>query len=108
MRLKQILINLLSNAVKFTNQGSVKLKVSLENNEFHFAVIDTGTGIAPENRSKLFQPFPQISNHHENTGLGLTLSRKLAQLHGGNITLTSSELGKGSCFTLTIPVSPGQ
>ena len=108
MRLKQILINLLSNAVKFTNQGSVKLKVSLENNEFHFAVIDTGTGIAPENRSKLFQPFPQISNHHENTGLGLTLSRKLAQLHGGNVTLTSSELGKGSCFTLTIPVSPGQ
>ena len=101
-RLKQILINLLSNAIKFTERGSVTLKVTLEEGWLHFAVIDTGVGISAENLAKLFKPFPQISNHHENTGLGLTLSQKLAQLHGGEITVTS-ELGKGSCFTLMIP-----
>ena len=102
IRLKQILINLLSNAIKFTDRGSVILKVSLHDDYLHFAVIDTGTGISEENMSKLFQPFPQITNHHENTGLGLTLSKKLAQLHGGDIMVTS-KLDKGSCFTLTIP-----
>ncbi|MEM9506191.1 MAG: HAMP domain-containing sensor histidine kinase [Cyanobacteria bacterium P01_E01_bin.35] len=102
MRLKQILINLLSNAIKFTESGSVKLKITRKQDDLYFAVIDTGVGISAENISKLFRPFPQISNHHENTGLGLTLSKKLAQLHGGDITVTS-QLGKGSCFTLCIP-----
>lgn len=101
-RLKQILINLLSNAIKFTDRGSVTLKVTLKEDLLYFAVIDTGVGISQKDLSKLFKPFPQISNHHENTGLGLTLSQKLAQLHGGEITVTS-ELGKGSCFTLIIP-----
>lgn len=104
MRLKQILINLLSNAIKFTDQGSIILQVKRKDNDLHFAVIDTGFGIAEKNISKLFKPFPQISNHHENTGLGLTLSKKLAQLHYGDITVTS-ELGKGSCFTLIIPIN---
>ncbi len=104
MRLKQILINLLSNAIKFTEQGSITLKVRRKDDYLYFAVVDTGTGISAENIAKLFKPFPQISNHHENTGLGLTLSKKLAQLHGGDITVTS-ELGKGSCFTLTIPIN---
>ncbi|MGB5711712.1 MAG: hybrid sensor histidine kinase/response regulator [Waterburya sp.] len=103
MRLKQILINLLSNAIKFTDRGSILLKVRRKEDYLYFAVIDTGAGISAENIAKLFKPFPQISNHHENTGLGLTLSKKLAQLHGGDITVTS-ELGKGSCFTLIIPV----
>lgn len=102
MRLKQILINLLSNAIKFTDRGSVTLKVGIKESYIYFAVIDTGMGISSENITKLFKPFPQISNHHENTGLGLTLSKKLAQLHGGDITVTS-ELGKGSCFTLLLP-----
>ena len=100
--LKQILINLLSNAIKFTDEGSITLKVTRHEDWLHFAVIDTGTGISAENITKLFKPFPRISNHRENTGLGLTLSRKQAQLHGGDITVTS-ELGRGSCFTLTIP-----
>ena len=104
MRLKQILINLLSNAIKFTEQGSITLKVRRKDDYLYFAVVDTGTGISAENIAKLFKPFPQISNHHENTGLGLTLSKKLAQLHGGDLTVTS-ELGKGSCFTLMIPVN---
>ena len=100
--LKQILINLISNAIKFTDEGSITLKVTRYEDWLHFAVIDTGTGISKENITKLFKPFPRISNYHENTGLGLTLSKKQAQLHGGDITVTS-ELGKGSCFTLIIP-----
>ena len=101
-RLKQILVNLLANAIKFTDRGSVTLDVKLRKNWLYFAVTDTGTGIAPQNIKKLFSPFPQISNHHENTGLGLALSQKIAQLHGGEITVTS-KLGVGSCFTLNIP-----
>ncbi len=103
MRLKQILLNLLSNAIKFTDRGSVRLKVNVQGDQLHFAVMDTGTGISEQNLDKLFKPFPQISNHHENTGLGLTLSKKLAQLHGGDITV-KSELDQGSCFTLIIPI----
>ncbi|WP_019508675.1 hybrid sensor histidine kinase/response regulator [Pleurocapsa sp. PCC 7319] len=102
IRLKQILVNLLSNAIKFTNEGSIILQVQLEQDLLYFAVIDTGIGISTENLSKLFKPFPQITNHHESTGLGLALSQKLAQLHGGDITVTS-KLGKGSCFTLWLP-----
>lgn len=100
--LRQILLNLLSNAIKFTNTGKVTLQVQQDEKLISFAVIDTGTGISAENINKLFKPFPQITNHQESTGLGLALSRKLARLHGGDIVVTS-ELGKGSCFTLSIP-----
>jgi signal transduction histidine kinase len=100
--LRQILINLLSNAIKFTDNGTVTLRVRQDAEFLYFAVIDTGTGISAENMTKLFQPFPQISNHQESTGLGLALSRKLARLHHGDI-LATSELGQGSCFTLSIP-----
>jgi signal transduction histidine kinase len=105
-RLKQILLNLLSNAIKFTEIGSVTLKVEHSNEELIFSVIDTGIGIKPSDQSQLFQPFQQIHSHlsrkQKGTGLGLALSRKLAQLHGGDLTLTS-EVGKGSCFTLNLP-----
>jgi signal transduction histidine kinase len=100
--LRQILINLLSNAVKFTDGGTITLQVKQDADFLNFAVIDTGTGISRENMTKLFKPFPQISNLQESTGLGLALSRKLARLHGGDIVATS-EIGKGSCFTLSIP-----
>ena len=103
MRLKQILLNLLSNAIKFTDRGSVMLEVDVQDDWLYFTVRDTGSGISEHDLGKLFKPFPQISNHHENTGLGLTLSQKLAGLHGGDITV-KSELGQGSCFTLTIPI----
>ncbi|MGF1541329.1 MAG: sensor histidine kinase [Pleurocapsa sp.] len=101
VRLKQILVNLISNAVKFTNCGSVTLDVKIRDNMLYFEVCDTGIGISPDHLDKLFQPFQQINHHPEGTGLGLTLSRKLARLHGGDITVTS-EVGKGSCFTLSI------
>jgi signal transduction histidine kinase len=100
--LRQILINLLSNAVKFTEDGTITLQVKQDAKFLNFAVIDTGTGISTENMTKLFKPFPQISNLQESTGLGLALSRKLARLHSGDIVVTS-EIGKGSCFTLSIP-----
>ncbi|NES73331.1 MAG: HAMP domain-containing histidine kinase, partial [Okeania sp. SIO2D1] len=106
-RLKQILVNLLSNAVKFTETGSVTLKVNQEQQKMNFAVIDTGIGIKAEDLAKLFEPFSQISHSlnrkYKGTGLGLVLSRKLAQLHGGDLTVTS-EVGKGSCFTLHLPL----
>ncbi len=105
-RLKQILLNLLSNALKFTEVGSVTLKVENYPDKLTFSVIDTGIGIKEGDQTQLFQPFRQIHNHlsrkQKGTGLGLALSRKLAQLHGGDITL-ASEVGKGSCFTLHLP-----
>lgn len=105
-RLTQILLNLLSNAVKFTESGSVTLRVEQTESEIKFSVIDTGIGIAEADQVKLFQPFQQLDSSlnrkHEGTGLGLALSRRLAQLHGGNITV-QSELGRGSCFTLHLP-----
>ncbi|MDJ0844239.1 sensor histidine kinase [Crocosphaera sp.] len=106
-KIKQILINLLSNAIKFTEKGSVTLQVEKVDNLLTFSVIDTGIGIKEEDQKKLFQPFQQIhsnlSRKHKGTGLGLALSRKLAQLHQGNLTLRS-EYGQGSCFTLALPL----
>jgi signal transduction histidine kinase len=105
-RLKQILVNLLSNAVKFTASGSVTLRVEQTTEAIAFSVIDTGIGIAQADQATLFQPFRQLDSglnrKYEGTGLGLALSRKLAQLHGGDITV-HSELGRGSCFTLHLP-----
>ncbi|BAY32282.1 two-component hybrid sensor and regulator [Nostoc carneum NIES-2107] len=111
LRIRQVLINLLSNAVKFTpNGGSVKLTVRQEQSDnknlLCFSVIDTGIGIAQEDVSKLFQPFTQIDSRlnrlHPGTGLGLSLVRRLVQLHQGSITVTS-ELGQGSCFRVYLP-----
>lgn len=108
-RVKQILLNLLSNAIKFTEFGSVYLKVRLQEGGLQFCVIDTGIGIKDSDLQLLFQPFHQLdhplSRKHKGTGLGLALSRKLAQLHGGNLTVTST-VGKGSCFTLHLPRHP--
>lgn len=106
-RLKQILLNLLSNAIKFTEVGSVTLNVENCRENLKFSVIDTGIGMKPEDLEQLFQPFQQIHSHlsrkHKGTGLGLALSRKLAQLHGGDITVTSN-FGQGSCFILHLPL----
>ncbi|NTW03013.1 MAG: response regulator, partial [Oscillochloris sp.] len=108
-RLKQMLVNLLSNALKFTPaNGEVGLDVlvDVEGGTIAFRVHDTGIGIAPEDLSRLFQPFQQLdsslSRHHEGTGLGLALVRRLAELHGGSVTVEST-LGNGSCFTIMLP-----
>ncbi|NCC32755.1 MAG: response regulator, partial [Chloroflexia bacterium] len=111
-RLKQILVNLLSNAVKFTSSGGrVKLDVQALADEsvIRFAVEDTGIGMSDEGIAQLFKPFMQLdsslSRQHEGTGLGLALVRRLVELHGGSVTVTS-EPGKGSCFTVALPYPP--
>src|SRR5262249_27515263 len=109
MRLKQILLNLLSNACKFTKEGEVKLaarRVSNSNTFVEFAVSDTGIGMTAEQQAKLFEEFSQAdattAQRFGGTGLGLALSRKLARMMGGDVTVTS-EPGKGSVFTLRLP-----
>jgi len=109
MRLKQILLNLLSNACKFTKQGEVALRVrkAADGRDWvDFDVTDTGIGLTAEQQVKLFQDFTQAdsltSRHYGGTGLGLALSRKLARMMGGDVTVTS-EPGKGSVFTVRLP-----
>jgi two-component system NtrC family sensor kinase len=110
MRLKQILLNLLSNACKFTKEGEVALrarKVADGRDWVELAVADTGIGLTPEQQAKLFQDFTQADSltarRYGGTGLGLALSRKLARMMGGDVTVESAP-GKGSAFTLRLPV----
>jgi len=111
MRLRQILLNLLSNACKFTKAGEVKLaarKVANGGRWIEFAVSDTGIGMTAEQQTKLFEEFSQAdattAQRFGGTGLGLALSRKLARMMGGDVTVTS-EPGKGSVFTVRLPSS---
>src|SRR5919202_1845834 len=105
-RCKQMLINLLSNAVKFTPVGEVSLIVTKRSEGICFAVEDTGIGIACDQLPLLFEPFRQLDSglnrRFPGTGLGLALTRSLAQLHGGDVTVKST-LGQGSQFTLCLP-----
>ncbi|RAM48859.1 MAG: hybrid sensor histidine kinase/response regulator [Hapalosiphonaceae cyanobacterium JJU2] len=110
LRLKQMLLNLLFNAIKFTTNGSVGLQVKLNNSLIYFTVWDTGIGISQEHQAELFQPYFQIYNsvvsQNEGTGLGLVVTRKLAELHGGRVEV-ESELGCGSRFTIVLPLKLG-
>ena len=110
LRLKQVLNNLLSNAMKFTDTGSVAIEVDASPDAVSFHVVDTGPGIPAHLHETIFEKFrqgnDQVSYQHGGTGLGLALSRALAVLMGGTLTLSSSE-GQGSRFTLTLPREPG-
>ena len=113
-RMRQVLVNLLSNAVKFTPKGgAIHLEVSLhppeqdtEPNLLRLAVTDNGIGISPEDQSKLFKPFVQIdgslNRQYSGTGLGLSLVRRIVNLHNGSVGL-QSEPGVGSCFWVDLP-----
>lgn len=108
-RLKQILVNLLNNAVKFTPEGGrVTLEIHADREEgiVEFSVRDTGIGISASNQQRLFQPFTQVdtslSRQYEGTGLGLALVKRLTELHGGTV-FVESEVGRGSCFTVSLP-----
>ncbi|RYZ70288.1 MAG: hypothetical protein EOP05_13520, partial [Proteobacteria bacterium] len=109
-RLNQILMNLVSNAIKFTSKGSVEIVASYRPTSkfLTFLVRDTGPGLSEEQVQKLFQPFSQGDTKHSRTfggtGLGLVLSRKLAQLLGGDVTLTSTALNAGTTFEVSIPI----
>src|SRR5262249_37021602 len=112
MRLKQILLNLLSNACKFTKEGEIALRgrqVADGQSWIELAVSDTGIGMTPEQRGKLFEDFTQAdastARRFGGTGLGLAITRKLARMMGGDVTVTS-EIGKGSTFTVRLPASP--
>jgi signal transduction histidine kinase len=106
-RIRQVVFNLLSNAVKFTpSGGSVEVRSSQQNGEVLVSVTDTGPGIAPEDQERIFEEFQQTDigeEQSEGTGLGLALSKRLIELHGGRIWV-ESELGDGSTFTFTLPV----
>jgi signal transduction histidine kinase len=105
-KVRQILVNLIGNAIKFTDRGSVRLDLSSTGSELRFVVRDTGIGIAPEDHARLFQPFGQLdvglTRRHGGTGLGLYISRRLAELLGGSIAL-ESDRGQGATFTLVLP-----
>jgi PAS domain S-box-containing protein len=123
-RVEQVLLNLMNNAIKFTERGEVAFSVDILSGIapgtpaglaeasvplVRFRVADTGIGIKPEDLNYLFLPFRQVdcglTRHHEGTGLGLTICRRLADLLGGEIQV-ASEFGKGSTFTFILPLKP--
>ena len=113
-RLRQILMNLTGNAVKFTEAGAVSVTARVEATNgrscLAFDIEDTGPGMSHEQAGRLFSAFGQgdstVTRRHGGTGLGLTISRRLAALMGGDVTLLRTEPGKGSCFRLLLPLEP--
>lgn len=108
-RLQQILHNLIGNAIKFTDQGWIRVTARELDGQIEVAVQDTGIGIAVEARERVFESFEQgdgsSTRQYSGTGLGLAITKKLVELHGGAIAL-DSELGQGSTFRFTLPISP--
>src|SRR6185369_12158916 len=106
-KLRQVLVNLLSNAVKFTEHGRIALETHSENHHVVFSVRDTGVGIAPEHLQHIFDPFWQVEQHATRTvggsGLGLSITRRLVDLLGGEISV-ESRVGRGSTFTVRLPL----
>ncbi|MGD1091685.1 MAG: ATP-binding protein [Bryobacteraceae bacterium] len=109
VRLRQVIVNLVGNAIKFTERGEVELQASLKAEQdgrllLHFAIRDTGIGISPEKQNLIFDPFSQAdgstTRKFGGTGLGLTISKRLVGMMGGDISV-ESELRKGSCFHFT-------
>ncbi|MGE5370961.1 MAG: ATP-binding protein [Solirubrobacterales bacterium] len=110
-RLIQVMINLISNAVKFTDQGTITCRAALQNEQVVFSVIDTGTGIAPEDQPQVFKKFKQVgdtlTDRPRGTGLGLPICKLIVEAHGGRIWV-ESEIGQGSSFLFSLPVSSAQ
>ncbi|GAB1541823.1 hypothetical protein NUACC21_44960 [Scytonema sp. NUACC21] len=106
-KVAQILRNFISNALKYTERGEVRVKATITANTITFSVADTGIGIAPQDRERIFEEFIQVESslqkRFKGTGLGLPLSRKLAELLGGSVWVTST-LGVGSTFYASIPI----
>lgn len=107
-KLKQILLNLIGNAIKFTpSGGSINISSYLKDEMANIQIKDTGIGISPEDQKKLFEPFKQLdsnlSREHTGTGLGLSLVKKLVELHNGTVSV-ESETEKGSTFTVSLPI----
>ncbi|HSB00978.1 MAG TPA: ATP-binding protein, partial [Anaerolineales bacterium] len=108
-RLRQILINLVANAIKFTKQGEICVRMFQPNStSWAIQVSDTGIGIPVEAQALVFEPFQKVNSFltkdNRGIGLGLSITKQLVDLMGGQITL-NSEVGKGSIFTVTFPIS---
>jgi signal transduction histidine kinase len=110
-RLAQVLLNLVGNAIKFTEAGEVAIEATHADGAFSVAVRDSGPGIAAADQAKIFEEFQQVDNtstrQKGGTGLGLAISKRIVEMHGGRI-LVDSELGRGSTFTITLPVDAGR
>jgi len=110
-KVKQVVVNLLTNAVKFTPDGGrVALSAERRDGEVLVSVADTGPGIPAKDRVVIFEEFRQApagAHADEGTGLGLTLAKKIVELHGGRIWV-ESEVGHGSTFRFTLPIAPGR
>lgn len=108
-RLKQVILNLVSNAIKFTEKGYVKISCELPDDSVCLHVEDTGVGMSAENIPIIFDTFTQldsgIGRKFQGSGLGLSISKNIIDRLGGEIRVTS-ELGKGSCFTIELPMHP--
>lgn len=111
LRVRQVLLNLLSNALRFTQVGRIDVKLACVDESVQVDVADTGPGIPPENLSLVFEEFyqvdAQLAKHYDGTGLGLALSRRFVELHGGRMWVEST-LGRGSRFSFTLPLAPPQ
>jgi CheY-like chemotaxis protein/anti-sigma regulatory factor (Ser/Thr protein kinase) len=109
VRFRQIVENLLSNAIKFTpDGGSVSVSIAAADEQVFVTVADTGVGIAEADHERIFEEFQQVGDpdrHQAGTGLGLALTKRLVEAHGGEITLGSA-LGQGSSFTIRLPAAP--
>ena len=101
-RVFQVISNLIGNAVKFTKEGSISYGYKLADNQIVFHVTDTGTGIEPEKVGRVFERFAKLNNHAQGTGLGLSICKSIVERLGGKISV-SSEFGKGTTFTFTLP-----
>jgi PAS domain S-box-containing protein len=108
IRARQVLTNLIGNAIKFTHTGGVSLQTEVQGDFLRLSVIDTGIGIPPDALQKIFEEFRQADNSstraYEGTGLGLTISKRLVEMHGGSISVESA-VGQGSAFHITFPLA---
>jgi len=109
LKVKQIIYNLLSNAVKFSTEGgTIGMQARKTDSKIEIVVWDKGIGIAPENMEKIFEGFFRVNTPYsrvtEGTGLGLPLSRKLVELHGGKLAAESEGLNKGTSVRFTLPI----
>ena len=106
-RIRQVLLNLLSNSIKFTQKGMVTVRAIRRNSDVVVSVSDTGIGIREESKQKVFEEFNRLQGSSPGTtggaGLGLAITKKLVELHGGRVEVVST-FGRGSTFTFTLPI----